>query len=412
MNIIKTKKTCRYTFILVWGLLLFPNLGIAQETWGVKNIQETFGKEYFLCWITPHEYENLEDNILIQTDGKYIKKSKSSKPHVYVAKSKYFVHGIISIGKKEYVRFSNEIVDMCIPVRYCQDHLCQYLIWVDFWEKEFNRYKEDFAYVDLTRSTRFCHFSYEFDAKILGNNKMIMVGHNRYSPIPWGYYEFNSALKYPIIAYLTYNTFGIDYDTIKLTFTDIQNIASCQAIISKSQYDSIVRQHNAREEQARREKQKRDSIIQREKFIEDSICIVRERLQNEIMETLAEKYPYGVAMIQDFSQNSVGGVNPRIVWDCPDSNVKVKYIEFTIKAYNKVDDIAKFCSPSRNATYKFAVGESIHFTGVGECTYYRDNIYKVVLQSCKIQTYDGKWHSIPINIDFKEQINEYVKEHL
>lgn len=112
------------------------------------------------------------------------------------------------------------------------------------------------------------------------------------------------------------------------------------------------------------------------------------------------KSPYGFAYIAEYGQNSVGGVSPCIAWRCNNPNLKIKYIMFGIACYNKVGDKINTAYPSntKNNYWKFAVGETKYFRCSGEVVYYNESVYEVKLAWCKVQTYDGKWHKIPINI--------------
>lgn len=160
------------------------------------------------------------------------------------------------------------------------------------------------------------------------------------------------------------------------------------------------------------EKQREEQHRLRELYVLDSIRMQRhydsiKKANYKLEKSLNEKYPFGIAYISNFRQNSVRGIEPCIVWQCINEDIKIKYIRFTIKAYNKVGDLIDLEYSHSKGTYKFAVGQCCSYSEVGECTYFDDWAEKVELSQCSVQTYDGVWHNVGIGSKPKELYETY-----
>jgi hypothetical protein len=163
---------------------------------------------------------------------------------------------------------------------------------------------------------------------------------------------------------------------------------------------TIISCNQAENQKNMEEQAKKDSILKIEKIKADSIANVEKAVRDSVSfakETEQAKKIIRISKFRTSFPNSAGGVDFSISWQNKSEKV-IKYANFTVEAYNAVDDIVS-CEIRGNSEFTGQVTGPIkqnkwNYNDTWANAWYNSTVKKIKVKQVEIEYMDGSKTSI------------------
>lgn len=239
----------KFTFLLT-VIMLSPIVAFGQSYGVPKDIKECIGQDVFFKGFYDNKYySEAQRKAYVYVKGKYklAAKVKEYKDVLFLTPNTFYhIVGPVTIdaARNEYgmgtnfYHFISNGVEFYLPSSFCADiSFRDHVIKCSYWEKEFSRYQEDYAYVDtslLGVTLRSPMTNWNFDDKFDKNNLLQLYG-RYYFPVEWISFEYDTASPFnPVKFKLRTNT----ADTIVLLCKQVEDLKI--SFKSKSKIHTLI----------------------------------------------------------------------------------------------------------------------------------------------------------------------------
>ncbi len=244
-------KHMKKIFFVFVALLAYVQVSAQESPWLFRTVNEIHGKEIFITRMNSKEQERLNKEALLSMNGKYKKFNKVKGFNYVISNNIYSVGQPVEIKGKSYVCLGNERISVYLSMTYLSEILYSHILSVTYLDNEIKRYRDDYAYLDYNCIKDDSYTKNKLHLYYFYRNAAVL---DKYIPVDWISYRPNSVDN-PFVI-----TLKASRDTVTLAYRELQELLQKNCLVKRSLVDSAVQVQKHKEEEARKEQERQDSI--------------------------------------------------------------------------------------------------------------------------------------------------------
>lgn len=223
------------------------NIAVGQIPGDPKDFKECIGQDvFFRGFYDKSDYVKVQERAYVNVKGKYklasnVKEYKNIQ--FLVPGTIYHITGPVTIENaksefgrsKDFYRFTSKDNEFYLPTWWS---IRDYVTKCSFWEEEFKKYQEEYAYVDTVKVHSFLRAKCKILKNYDKNNLIHLPGKHLY-PVKWIGYEYDVSLFSPVKFYVMTNT----NDTLIVFYKEIEDLKPYSVFVSAADAARAIEQN-------------------------------------------------------------------------------------------------------------------------------------------------------------------------